>query len=147
MCVAATAANSTFIPMNSATRFKKEKSSGVCTKVTEYRKSITQWQPSPCRTEISRTCAVPVNNRNNQNVKSALDHAHATNLTKLQKQTETETQTKIIKHTNINNAYLLCEDVCVHGRLHESAEPAELPPAREKHARHVPQELVVRACE
>jgi hypothetical protein len=44
------------------------------------------------------------------------------------------------------SAHLLREDVRVVLGLHQRAELAQLPPAGEEHARHVPQELVVRAC-
>ena len=52
-----------------------------------------------------------------------------------------------LNHTTENlKTYLLREDVCVHGRLNQGAEPTQLPPAREKHTRHVPQKLIMRAC-
>ena len=42
--------------------------------------------------------------------------------------------------------YLLGEDVCVVRGLHQCTELAELPPPGQEDPRHVPQELVVRAC-
>ena len=42
--------------------------------------------------------------------------------------------------------YLLSEDISKLRGLHQRAESAELPPPRQKYARHVPQKLVVRDC-
>jgi hypothetical protein len=47
---------------------------------------------------------------------------------------------------NAASAHLLREDVRVVLGLYQRAELAQLPPAGQEHARHVPQELIVGAC-